>query len=111
MGRENRREIVPRALSPPPVQTQRFSFLIIIIIIIIIMIMIMIMIMIIIIINYNNNNKKTYIAPISLLLFSSALKKKQTNKVDELTKKLKQLCQHYGVGSEQAPGEGGVETS
>ena len=79
MGRENRREIVPRALSPPPVQTQRLSFLIIIIIIIIIMIMIMIMI--IIIINYNNNNKKTYIAPISLLLFSSALKKnKQTNK-------------------------------
>ena len=76
------------------------------------MIMIMIMIMIIIIINYNNNNKKTYIAPISLLLFSSALKKnKQTNKVDELTKKLKQLCQHYGVGSEQAPGEGGVETN
>ena len=72
----------------------------------------MIMIMIIIIINYNNK-KKTYIAPISLLLFSSALKKKnkQTNKVDELTKKLKQLCQHYGVGSEQAPGEGGVETS
>ena len=81
MGRENRREIVPRALSPPPVQTQRLSFLIIIIIIIIIIIMIiiMIMIMIIIIINYNNN-KKTYIAPISLLLFSSALKKKQTNK-------------------------------
>ena len=78
------------------------------------MIMIMIMIIIIIIIiNYNNNNKKTYIAPISLLLFSSALKKtnKQTNKVDELTKKLKQLCQHYGVGSEQASGEGGVETS
>ena len=26
------------------------------------------------------------------------------------TKKLKQLCQHYGVGSELAPGEGGVET-
>ena len=106
MGRENRREIVPRALSPPPVQTQRLSFLIIIIIIIMIMIMIMIMI------NYNNK-KKTYIAPISLLLFSSALKKKnkQTNKVHELTKKLKQLCQHYGVGSEQAPGEGGVETS
>ena len=77
MGRENRREIVPRALSPPPVQTQRLSFLIIIIIIIMIMIMIMIMI-IIIIINYNNN-KKTYIAPTSLLLFSSALKKK-TNK-------------------------------
>ena len=41
---------------------------------------IIIMIMIIIIINYNNNNKKTYIAPISLLLFSSALKKtEQTN--------------------------------
>ena len=72
MGGENRREIVPRALSPPPVQTQRLSFLIIIII------MIMIMIMIIIIIKYNNK-KKTYIAPISLLLFSSALKKK-TNK-------------------------------
>ena len=71
MGRENRREIVPRALSPPPVQTQRLSFLIIIIIMIMIMI-------IIIIINYNNK-KKTYIAPISLLLFSSALKKK-TNK-------------------------------
>ena len=81
MGGENRREIVPRALSPPPVQTQRLSFLIIIIIIIIIimiMIMIMITIMIIIIINYNNK-KKTYIAPISLLLFSSELKeKKQT---------------------------------
>ena len=30
--------------------------------------------------------------------------------MDELTKKLKQLCQHYGVGSELAPGEGGVET-
>ena len=28
----------------------------------------------------------------------------------EPTKKLKQLCQHYGVGSEHAPGEGGVET-
>ena len=67
------------------------------------------MIMIIIIINYNNNKKKTYIAPISLLLFSSALKNKQTNKVHKPTKKLKQLCQHYGVGSEQAPGEGGVE--
>ena len=37
MGGENRREIVPRALSLPPVQTQRLSFLIIIIIIIIIM--------------------------------------------------------------------------
>ena len=44
MGRENRREIVPRALSPPPVQTQRLSFLIIIIIMIIIMIMIIIII-------------------------------------------------------------------
>ena len=86
MGRENRREIVPRALSPPPVQTQRFSFLIIIIIIIIIMIMIMIMIMIIIIINYNNNNKKTYIAPISLLLFSSALKKNKQTKWMNLPK-------------------------
>ena len=78
MGGENRREVVPRALSPPPVQTQRLSFLIIIIIIIII-IMIMIMIIIIIIIINYNNKKKTYIAPISLLLFSSALKKK-TNK-------------------------------
>ena len=28
----------------------------------------------------------------------------------EPTKKLKQFCQHYGVGSEHAPGEGGVET-
>ena len=28
----------------------------------------------------------------------------------EPTKKLKQLCQHYGVGSEHAPGEDGVET-
>ena len=44
------------------------------------------------------------------MLFSSALKKKQKNKVHEPTKKLKQFCQHYGVGSEHAPGEGGVET-
>ena len=42
--------------------------------------------------------------------FSSALKNKQTNKVHKPTKKLKQLCQHYGVGSELALGEGGVET-
>ena len=68
MGRENRREIVPRALSPPPVQTQRLSF-----------------------------------------LFSSALKNKETKCINLPNKKLKQLCQHYGVGSEHAPGEGGVE--
>ena len=46
-----------------------------------IIIVIIVMITIVIKINNNNNNNNTYIAPISILLFSSALKNKNTKKI------------------------------
>ena len=48
---------------------------------IIIVIIVMITIVIKINNNNNNNNNNTYIAPISILLFSSALKNKNTKKI------------------------------
>ena len=89
MGGENRREIVPRALSLPPVQTQRLSFLMIIIIIIIIIIIMTI---------------STHPGDYSQRDIDTRTKEKPSTKdLEEINQAIKLLMERYEVTPTQNP--------